>query len=245
MTRTAEKNDVDITQLFRYEKEVEIRDELTNKSGKFYLRIIGDADMNKARVFGLRESSVLRKALKQDGSMEREAFISEIPEFKNKEVLLQSILLLAHPEIHREALNITNVQEPTAPRADAPLEELEKYQDEVDGWDDKYKHELEKQLKKIQRKEQKKLEKIEMDDLYSIYEGYIIDRLCSDRMAEQYYAKCVYLGTYQDHKYKKKAFTSFEHYDNASGLLKDRLTEQYRQLELGMDELKKLPEATQ
>jgi hypothetical protein len=32
--RSAEKNDVDITKLFRYKTEVEVKDELTGDSGK-------------------------------------------------------------------------------------------------------------------------------------------------------------------------------------------------------------------
>jgi len=244
MGKSVERNDVDITKLFRYEKEVEIKDEISQKSGKFYLRIIGDADMNRARVFGLRESSRLRKALKDPTSFEREAFISELPEFKSDEILVQAILLLATAEIHREAVNNTDVPEPKLPKGDAPLKELEKYQEEVDGWGDKYNHELDKTMRKLQRKEQKRLEKFERDDLYAIYEGYIIDRLCSEEMSTKYYSNYVYLGTYADPKYKKRAFTNFDEYDNASSHLKDRLTEQYRLLEVGMDELKKLPGAT-
>lgn len=245
MSKSVERNDIDITKLFRYEKEVEIKDELSQQSGKFYLRIVGDADLNKARVFGLRESSRLRKALKDPDSYEREAFISELPEFKSDDILIQAIILLATGEVHREAVNITDVPEPKAPKSDATLEELEKYQEEVDGWGNKYNNEVDKTMRKLQRKEQKKLEKLETDDLYALYEAYIIDRLCSEEMSGKYYSRCVFMGTYADPKYRKRAFTDFDEYDNASSHLKDRLTEQYRLLELGMDQLKKLPEATQ
>ena len=56
---------------------------------------------------------------------------------------------------------------------------------------------------------------------------------------------CVFLGTCSDPEYKKRAFSSFEEFDNAAPHLKDLLMEQYRYLEIGMSELKKSPEATE
>lgn len=243
--KTAERNDVDITKLFRYEKEVEIEDKITDQKAKFYQRLVGDADVNRARVFGLRASHKLRKELREPGSDMREAFISELPEFKSRDVLIQSIILLMSGEIQLDALNNTKVPEPRPPKADAPLEEMEEFQAKVDAYEEKYRKELDKQTKKVQKREEKRLQKMTDDELYDQYEALIIDRLCTDEMASKYYEMCVHLGTYSDSQYKKRAFSSYEEFENASPYLKDRLVEEYRRLEIGMDELKKLPEATE
>jgi superfamily I DNA and/or RNA helicase len=204
------------------------------------LRIVGDADINKARVFGLRRSSQMRRELKTEGSALRDAFIAELPEFSDKESLIQSILILGAGEINRQAINATDVPEPKVPKSDAPLEDMEKYQEEVDAYSEKYQKELEKNTRKIEKQEYKRLEKKEIDELYKIYEGYVIDRLCSVEMADKYYEMCIYLGTYKDPEYKKLAFESFEQFENSPKELKNELLNAYRNLELGMDDLKKL-----
>ncbi len=242
--KSAEKNDVDITKLFRYKTEVEVKDELTGDSGKFYLRIIGDADLNRARVFGLRKAAQLRKALKDPESETREAFITEFTDVISNDLLVESILIMRTGEMQREIVNMTDVPEPRPPKSDAPQEEQEAFQLEVDAYEDKYRKEYGKNAKKIEKRERKILNGIETEALYVLYEGTVIDKMCTEEMTTRYYERCVHMGTYSDPDYKKRAFLNFEEFDNASSHLKDRLMEQYRYLELGMSDLKKLPEAT-
>ncbi len=243
--RSAERNDVDITKLFRYKTEVEVKDELTGDSGKFYLRIIGDADLNRARVFGLRKAAQLRKELKDPESEIREAYITEYKHILSKDLLLESILIMRTSEMQREIVSMTDVPEPRAPKSDAPQEKHEAFQLEVDTYEAKYRKEYGKNARKIEKRERKALENIGEEELYAIYEGTVIDRMCTEEMTTRYYEMCVFMGTYGDSNYKKRAFSGFEEFDNASSHLKDRLMEQYRSLELGMSELKKLPEATE
>lgn len=243
--RSVEKNDVDITKLFRYTKEVEITDSITNDVGKFYLRLVGDADLGKARVFGLRKSAQLRKALRDHDSGERLAFVTESEDFVSKEILVESILLLAVSELQREIIDMTNVPEPKAPKSDASLEKQEAFQAEVDDYEEKYLKEYNKNAKKVEKRERKTLMALEEMALYVVYESAVIDRLCTEEMSSKYYEMCVYLGTFADKANKKRAFQGIEEFENAASHLKDRLTEQYRYLELGMTELKKSPEATE
>lgn len=242
--RSAEKNDVDITGLFRYKTEVEIKDELTGDSAKFYLRIIGDADLNRARVFGLRKAAQLRKELQDPESDFREAYLTEQEDMLSKEILVESILLLNVAELQREIVNMTNVQEPRAPKSDASQEEHEKFQTAVDNYEGEYRKEYNKNARKVETRERKRLQKMEEDELYVLYEGGVINRLATEEMTTKYYEMSVYLGTYKDSEYKVRAFGSYEDFDNASPFLKERLMEQYRYLELGMLELKKSQEAT-
>jgi len=242
--RTAEKNDVDITQLFRYKTEVEVKDELSGEVGKFYLRIIGDADLNRARVFGLRRAARLRKALQEPGSELREAYITDQSDVLSREVLLEGILLLNVGELQKQIVNMTDVPEPRAPKSDASQEEQEAFQLEIDEYENKYRTAYDKNAKKVEKIERKKLEAMSDDELYQFYEGSIINKLALEEMTKRYYEMCVFLGTYKDLEYKTRAFDNYEDFDNASVYLKERLQEQYRYLELGMLELKKSPEVT-
>jgi hypothetical protein len=243
--RSAEKNDVDITKLFRYKTEVEVKDELTGDSGKFYLRIIGDADLNRARVFGLRKAAQLRKELKDPESETREAFITEFADIVSGDLLVESILIMKTGEMQREIVNMTDVPEPRAPKSDAPQEAHENFQMEVDDYEAKYRKEYAKNARKVEKRERKSLEGIGEDELYILYEGTVIDRMCTEEMTTKYYEMCVFMGAYSDPDYQRKAFSSFEEFENAAPHLKDLLMEQYRYLELGMSELKKSPEATE
>ena len=62
-----EKNDVDISKLFNWGKAFEIVGE-DGVVDVVYMRVLGDADINKARVFALRESAKLRRALRNPDS---------------------------------------------------------------------------------------------------------------------------------------------------------------------------------
>jgi ribosome-binding factor A len=242
MTRSAEKNDVDITQLFKYTKDVEVKDALTNQSAKFYMRLIGDADMAQARVFGLRKSGKLRKELRTPGSDMRDAFINELPEFQDQDTLISSIILLGIGDIQKQAIRDADVPEPPTPKSDASLENLEEYQTAVDEYSETYEKTLEKAMNKIRKSEARRLNKLEERELYNLYEALVVDQLCSSEMSQNYYQMCVYFSVYADPKHKKLAFNGFDDFDNASSQLKERLIDEYRLLEMGMPQLKKLPE---
>lgn len=245
MARSAEKNDVDIGQLFKWSKEVELSDPYTQQSLTVYMRLVGDQDLNRARAYALRKSAEMRVALREENSDERIAFINELGEFKDKESLVAMLILLSMPEIQREAVEDVVVPEPKEPKSDASLEDQEEYQKEVDAYAKRYEKALEKTIKKIQKRDTKIYEKEEMDELYSIYETLLINRLCTDEMNDAFYDKCIYYSTYKDKEFKNLAFKSFEDFLNASYEIKNLLKTEYQSLELGIDTLKKSQEATQ
>ncbi len=59
-----DRNDVNISILFNWGKEFILYDENRKELFKVYLRIIGDSDLNKAKVYALRKSAEMRKKLK-------------------------------------------------------------------------------------------------------------------------------------------------------------------------------------
>ena len=129
MSRSIEKNDVDITQLFKWSREVTISDPVTSTDVTVYVRLIGDADLNIARTSAIRKSGELRRKLRSPDSSERASFINEISELKDKETIVTFILLLMTEQIQNEAVKSTSVPFPKDIKADATLEEQEKYQE--------------------------------------------------------------------------------------------------------------------
>jgi len=240
-----DKNDVDITQLFKWSKEVVLRDPYTGMVLTVHLRLVGDADMNRAKANGYRKSAELRKKLKTPDSDERTIFLTELDSYVEKESLIQAIILLEMPEYYQQALKVVDVKEPKEPKSFASQEEQENYQLEVDEYPKIFSKELEKELLKIREVRSEELEKFAKEKLYNLYENTVINRLCEEELKEQYYKMCVFYGTYKDPNLKNKAFKTFDEFENSHQQLQNTLRDEYMNLELGTDLLKKLQEVTE
>lgn len=238
-----EKNDVDITKLFLWEGEVSILDQHATEVGQVYIRLIGDKDLNRARVHGLRQSANLREKLHDKKSEEYEAFVKGI-ETSDKDRLIAGIKLLGITELSQEARKNVILKLPAEPGSEASLEEHEKYQETIDEFPDDFGNLVEEELKKLVKVEEKRLSKLSKDELYKEYYDEVVNFLCQEEMGKTFLDMSVYLGTYKDKKYRKKLFKSFDAYENSAGELKDQLRDGYKEIELGITELKKLQEAT-
>ena len=238
-----EKNDVDILKLFLWEGEVVLVDQHQNEVGKVYMRLVGDKDLNKARVYSLRKSAELRNKLHTEGSDEHTAFIKGVT-LNSKESLIAGVKLLEMGELSNDARRNALVKFPVEPDSDASLEEQEKYQKKVDEFPEKFSELVAKELEKLLKSEDKRLDKFSDKELQDLYRALTINYVCQEEMGRRFADMCVFLGTYKDEDYKKKLFTTFTKFENVATEVRDQLTEGYQQLELGMTELKKLREAT-
>jgi hypothetical protein len=238
-----EKGDVDISNLFRWEVEVPIMDGRGEEVAKVYMRLLGDKDVNQARVYGLRASAELRKKLRTKGTDEHVAFISEIPT-RDRDAVEAGIKLLRLTDLANIARRNAVVQFPKEPDSEATLEEQEKYQQEVDEFPEKYAELVEEELEKLVKQEDKNLAKMKVADLRNEYTETMIEYVCKQEMDRKFMDQTVFFATYKDREYKKKAFKTFEEYENSSTEVKDQLKTAYNDLELGISELKKSPEVT-
>jgi hypothetical protein len=118
-----EKGDVDLSKLFHWGKQFEITDRFGKKVMDVYLRLVGDAELNRARIFAIRKSSELRKKLKEENSEERLVFIPDLDE--NKQDLIDRISVLKIKEFTQAASKEVSIPLPKEPKSDAPLEEIE------------------------------------------------------------------------------------------------------------------------
>ncbi len=241
---TPEKNDVDVSRLFHWGRGFEIFDRFGNKITVAYIRLVGDAEVNRSRVFAIRRAAELRKTLKDENSDDRIAFISSVIEIENKEELIDMVVNLNIRKFAQEATREIKLPMPKEPKADDELEVFEKFQQEVDTFEERRNSEINKVTLEKLDAFRTSIENMKLDDLRKLYEKHMIDMLCEQKMMNTFKDSCAYYGTYADEDFQKRMFNSFDEFDNLPTEIKDQYVSNYNSLEINLDELKKSLEAT-
>ncbi|KKN38963.1 hypothetical protein LCGC14_0748070 [marine sediment metagenome] len=239
-----EKNDVDLTKLFMWSSEVSVLDPKGEELTKVFMRVVGDKDLSRARVFSLRESAELRKSLNTEGTDEYEAFISSI-EYASKENIVVGIKLLLIQDLVAEARKNTILKYPKEPDSDAPLAEHEAYQKEIDDFPERFDEIVQKETDKLMDREEKRFKKQSVKAQKQEYASLMVNYVCQTEASRRFADMCVFFATFDDEEMKIPSFKSFDDYDNSSGDLKEQLRDSYEKLDMGMGQIKKLQEATQ
>jgi len=234
---SVERNDVNISKLFMWGKEFEI--EVNNsENAKVFIRLIGDSDLNRARVYALRCSSTLRKSLKDKNSDEHAAYIPESDSVE-KDVLVEALVSMTIRDYAQEAVKEIDIPYPTEPASDAKLEKHEQYQAKVDAYPEKKQKAVEDYITKKTDARRVELLELEKEVLFGLYEGLIISELCETEMIKKFREFCTYSGIFTDEKYTEKLFSSLEEFQNLPFEMKEKFLNAYRELEIEQDELKK------
>lgn len=242
--RDIDKNDVDISALFKWNKEIEIEDSMSGLKAKFYMRLLGDSDLGRARAYAYRKSSELRRKLKDKDSDERVSLLASMEDFSDVDIIIKAIEILRLSDIYQRAIKTVDLPEPKEPQDDE-LEKWEDYQKKVDEYSEKFRKAVDKEADKLRLEDAKFLKGKEVQELYKIYENEVISRLCQEEMNNNFYNMSIFLATFKDDKFKIPAFKDFDSFDNVHPSLKAKLKEEYQKLEMGVDILKKSPEATE
>jgi hypothetical protein len=239
-----EKNDVDISKLFIWGKKYEIVDNNDQVVYTMYMRVLGDADLNRTRVHALRKSQELRKKLRDVNSDERLLYVMDKEEL-SKDELIHYVIAFSMREINNRSVKEVKIARPKQPKSDAPLEKMEKYQKELDEYPGKLNEALNKYIKGEVEKLKKALDTSNEDELYKMYVRMLTDEFCEQEAYRAYKDMELYLGCYKDPDYTERAWKSFEEFQNFDTNMKAELRAAYETLDIRMDELKKLREATQ
>lgn len=238
---TVEKNDVEISPLFHWHKKFRLVS--FNGEEELYIRLVGDSELNRARVYALRRSAELRNKLRNLNSDERLAFI-ENKEVLNKVQLIQFILVFSMRELMQEATQNISLAYPKEPKSTASLEEQEKYQKDIDEYPTK-KEELTRQyLDTRLTKIKESLEEMDEARLYNEYEKIVVNEMCEQEMLKAFSDFCTYSGIYKDIEFKERYFSSLDEFQNLPSKIKDSFLVAYRELELSAEDLKKLQGVT-
>jgi hypothetical protein len=239
-----EKNDVDINKLFIWGKKYDIVNAQGEVVYEVYMRLLGDADLNRTRVHALRKSQELRKKLRDVNSDERMLYVREKDEL-SKDELVYNVIALSMRDINNRAVREVKVPRPKAPKSDAKLEKMEKYQAELDEFPKKFQEALQKFIKTEVDKLKKALDEQSEDELYKMYLRLQIDEFCELEAYNAYKQMELYLGCYKDPDYTERVWDTFEKFENFDHDMKAEIRAAYETLDIRMDELKKLQEATQ
>lgn len=241
---TIEKNDVDISKLFNWGNEFPIYDSMGKELTRAWIRLVGDAELNRCRVFALRESAKLRKALKDEDSDERWAYIADIDvlEFEN---LVETVLIYMTRDITTQAMKEIKIPLPKEPDSESSLEEQEEYQAKVDAYPEERSKLVREYVERVLDRERNRLLSKSKEDVYKEFLSSAINVICEEEMLKRFREMCAFFGTFTDKEYKNRMFKSFEEFDNLPTDIKSQLVEYYSVLEIGGEDLKKLLEATQ
>lgn len=239
-----EKNDVDISRLFKWGKVYDILNSEGETEALVFMKLLGDADVNRARVHALRKSAELRKELSDTNSDLRWATIRQI-DVLSEEDLINYVLVFSMRDITNRALKEVNIPLPKPPKSNAKLSTLEKYQREIDEYPAKKAEAVNKIIQREVNQLKKYLQTEPKETLYKQYVNTLIDEFCEREALKAYADMECYLGCYRDDEYQERFFSSFEEFDNLEERQKDEFKAAYSKLGIGMEDLKKLREATQ
>ena len=236
--KSVDKNDVDISVLFNWSQPLEIKDNHNKVVLTVQQRVVSDAELNQSRVIALRRSSEHRNKLLTEGTNERIALVPQ-KETLEKESLIMATLSFVLKDLHREVLNEVLVPFPREPSSDASLDEHETYQKEVDNWSAKRTDKIRASVEEKSLQKEKELRKWSFDKLYDTYVRLLVDRECEMIFYDTFNAHLAYLSTYIDLRLKKRAFASFDQFNQLPTRIRNQFVEAYQRLDIDMDELKK------
>jgi len=238
-----EKNYVDVSKLFDY-KTVLVFDRGNGEEFKVYLRLIGDADYNRAKVLAIRDVSLLREKLEDPDWDERIAYIPSVKN-KTKEELVELLALLNVREVGTRVTLETQskppFKNPSEPKPFAPIKDKENYQKEIDSFPQRVKAYIEDKIRKELDKIKENYSTKTREQLINIYERMIVEEICEARFKERISELIVFYSTFLDENYNIRLYNEFElnEFANLPTVVKERLIEAYSTIDLPGEELKK------
>lgn len=239
-----ERNDVDVSKLFEWGKKFTIDIPKSNKKLDLFIRLLGDADVNRAKVYAIKKSRELRGKLKDNNSDEHMAFVQDYSDL-SKEDLSEIITALSVRNIAQQVIKEISIPFPVIPDSTATLEEQEKYQTEVDDYPNKREKAVRDGITKRSEALKKALLKESKEYLIKEYERLLINELCEEEMLSSFRSMSACLGTFLDKNYTKRAFKSIDEFNNLPSKIKQDIIDLYLSLEINVDDLKKSLQATQ
>lgn len=240
--QSMDKNEVDISKLFIWSTELNIS--AYGNDLKVYLRLVGDAELNRARVYALRRSSELRNKLRASDTDEHYAFLPEFDTITHPE-LINGLLALSVRDVTGDALKEIKIPLPKEPDSDSTLEQQEEYQRLIDEYPIKRDMEIRKYVEKHLEKLNKQYSTQPKDKLYNTYITKLVNQLCEAEMLSAFREACVFFGLYVDEKFTQRVFNSIEEFNDIPSDLKNILVSSYLELEIEGEVLKKSLAVTQ
>lgn len=234
-----EKNDVDINKLFKWGASMD----LATPQGNLvvWMRVLGDADVNRARIYALRRSAEMRAKMLDIDSDERVALIPVL-DTSSKTKVVELMLTLRIREITEIATQGLEIVYPKDLASTASLEEQEKHQAVIDNFPSYIEKLTKKAINKEVAKERRRLNKMSVEELEELYTSTLIEHACETEMYQAFQDKTTCFACFKDENYVLPLFVSFEDYLDLPTEVKITLSDFYGTLSIDVDSLKKSPE---
>lgn len=231
-----EKNDVNISKLFAWGQSLELS--TPQKDITVWIKVLGDADVNKARIYALRRSAEMRGRMMDLESDERVALIPAL-DTSSKPKVVELLLTLRVKEIAEVANKSVELKYPVEPKSTASLEEQEKHQEAIDNFPEYVSDLHRKAIDKEVIKERKRLKKLSIEELESLYVETLVEHVCETEMYKAFQDRSVWLACFRDDDYILPLFTEFDDFLNLPTDVKNQLVDFYGTLAIDIDTLKK------
>ncbi len=225
-----------IAQLFRWHTKVEVKE-----GGKVletvFIRLVGDTEFQEARTVALKQSKLMRIAMRDKSADEHQANFSDIDSLTSDE-LTQGIAYGEIPDYRDEALLTLVEKVPPEMPDNATLEQQEEHETALGEIKAERAKNIAEFIEKKAEERKAELVNVDIDQLREQYVHAVINIRCSEEFTRSFREYQIYKGTFYDSKFKKLAFDSFEEFDGAAPQLKSQLMVAYINLELTGEDLK-------
>lgn len=230
----------DLVNLFRWHTKIDIKDRDGKSAATLYIRLVGDVDYNQAQQYGLVSSRKLRKCLKDENSAVHQSLFLDVDERTNEDLLFSILLVEMHNFRDAAVADLTEaIFDTTLPEdEDNSLENREKQQEAEENLATEKAEKLRAKMEEKSNERRAELEKLSVEELRKIFITSSIGYRCLDEFNTTFREYCIFTGTYNDSKFKERAFLDFDEFRNISPSLKGQLVDAYLKLELSGEQLK-------
>lgn len=228
---------VRIEELFLWRHELGIRDHNGDVVLKVYQRVVNDIDHDKARLAALRESRKIRLALRNPQTDEHCAMMESLERYSVADIV-NIILLDKVDTYYQTAREEAKTNMPKRLNSKASQEDVENYEAEIDGYDEKLNKEVLSIVERLSTADKEKLDVLGEPELRKLVLVTLENQICVNIFSNHIGDRLAWLGTYRDSRHKTRYFGTFEEFEELAGEVKKQLVQGYKEITMGSEDLK-------
>lgn len=215
--------------------------DLKNPQGQIvmrvYQRLVGDMDIQKARMSALRYARELRLKLRNESSDDYIALIQPVEDL-DRDSLLTLLMVDSVDSVRQEIDRNYYFPEPKEPDEFAPTSEHEDYAEKWATWETDREKDYSTKLVAEMDKLKAQLDILSDDELKRRAKVLRVDALCEQELKTRFIEMCVVFGTYTDETFHKHLFDTYLDFASQTDFLKEQLLTGYAALEMSTIGLK-------
>jgi hypothetical protein len=227
-----------IAKLFTWSHELHLTGLMNTEVLTVYQRLVGDLDIQKARMTALRYSRELRVQLRDENSDAYVVYLSPVHDLDRDSIttlIMIDNVLPIRSKIEKDFYYV----EPKEPDSDeATTEDFEEYAKKWASWEKEREDLLNKKLVKAMDDLKAELDAKSSEELFRQAKQVRLESLCDQELKTKFIEMCTWLGTYSDKNYKQRLFPSFNEFLSQPENLKTQLLNGYAELEMSTIGLK-------